>query len=91
MSENNGFSNNEVAALIESFRHEISAVAEGVTALRVDMDDVKERLSNVEVRLVAVEDGVRIGFPAINKRLDRVEIRLDGVENRLSSFEPKVS
>lgn len=72
MPEGKSFSNNEVMALIESFKNDIKVIAEDTTALREDMTEVKERLSGVEVRLTGVEDAVRGTLP----RLTKLEVKL---------------
>jgi len=76
-SKKNGkiFSATEVGTLVESLRGDIRAVAEGVTYLHSDMDDVKTRLSSLEVEARSVKDVLRIAVPSINTRLNRLEVR----------------
>lgn len=66
------FSGTEVGALIESFRQDISLLAEGQNALREDVSIIKQDVSEIKVRLTTVEDVIRVAIPQIHVRLSRL-------------------
>ena len=70
------FTSGEVAALLEELRGDFRGVAEVVIPLREDMAEVKERLTAVEGRLVRVEDGLRVGFSSLDKRVSALEAKV---------------
>ncbi|OGX10955.1 MAG: hypothetical protein A2351_04240 [Omnitrophica bacterium RIFOXYB12_FULL_50_7] len=69
------FSVTEVGTLVESLQTDIRSVSEGVISLHSDMDDVKTRLSSVEVELRSLKDVVRVAVPSINVRLSNLEAK----------------
>ena len=76
------FTAREVGVLVEDLKSDFRVVAEGLGALRTDMDEVKERLGgveerliSVETRLVAVEDVVGASIPDLAKRVTRLELK----------------
>jgi polyhydroxyalkanoate synthesis regulator phasin len=70
------FSVTEVGTLIESLRSEFRAVTEGVTALRKDVDELKSRVSALEVEVRLLKDVVRVAIPSINVRLSNLEAKV---------------
>ena len=62
--EEKSFTATEVGTLIESFRNDLSAVASEVGGLMEWRGTVDSRLENIESRLIACEDGLRIAIPA---------------------------
>ena len=71
--EDRPFSGTEVGALIESFRGDISVIAEDVRTLRVDVGILKEDVRDIKIRLTGVEDVLRISIPQTNSRLAVLE------------------
>ena len=65
--EGKSFSNNEVMALIESFRHDIRVIAEDVGSLKEDVHVLKEDMTEVKRRLTSIEDAIRLTIPRISK------------------------
>ena len=65
--EGKSFSNNEVMALIESFRLDIRLIAEDIGSLKEDMTEVKNRLGSLETKVQTLEDAVRLSLPRISK------------------------
>ena len=74
--EDRPFSGTEIGALIESFRHDLSLVAEEVRGLGEWRGRVEEGLTGIENRLVLVEDAVRVGMPDLYKRISRLETKV---------------
>ena len=70
--DDRNFSNNEVMALVESFKNDIKVIAEDTTSLREDMAEVKDRLSSVETTLKTLDDAVRNTLPDHEKRIAKV-------------------
>lgn len=66
----------EVGTLIESFRHDVSIIAEEVRGLSSRVGKIEVRLTCIEDRLTHVEDALRVGFPDIFKRLARIESKV---------------
>ena len=71
--EDRPFSGTEVGALIESFRGEISAIAERLGIVCEDITVLKTDVGEIKNRLVTVEDTIRISLPNIYSRLSRLE------------------
>lgn len=74
--EDRPFSGTEVGALIESFRGEISAMAERLGAVCEDVAVLKMDVREIKDRLVVVEDTIRISLPDIYGRLTRLETKV---------------
>ena len=70
------FSSTEVGTLVESLRGDVQSVAEGVTYLRNDMDDVKTRLSTLEVEVRSMKDAVYVAIPSLSKRVTVLESKV---------------
>jgi len=70
------FSVTEVGTLVESLQTDIRSVAEGVTSLHNNMDDVKTRLSAVEGEVRSMKDVLRVSIPSINVRLANLEAKV---------------
>ena len=70
------FSATEVGTLIESLRSEFRVVAEGVLALRKDVDDLKSRVSALEVDMRLLKDVIRVAIPSMNVRLSNLEAKV---------------
>ena len=68
------FTAREVAVLVESFRNDISVIAEGVRGLGDRVEGVENRLEGIEGRFILVEDAIRVSLPDIFKRLSRAGI-----------------
>ncbi len=75
MVENQNYTPNEVAALIEDLRSEFRVVSEVVVPMREDMAEVKERLSRVEDDLRSIKDVLRIELPSMRSRLSDLEAK----------------
>ncbi len=67
------FTATEVGTLVESFRNDLSVVAEKVGELSGKVENLDERLARVESDVTVVKDAVKVAIPAIHKRLDRLE------------------
>ena len=65
--EDRPFTGTEVGSLIESFRDDISVVAEGVSAIRIDVNILKNDMQDLKRRMITVEDAVRIAFPRLSR------------------------
>ena len=70
------FSPTEVGTLVESLRTDIRSVAEGVTLLRKDVDELKSRVSSLEVEVRSMKDVLRVAIPSINVRLANLEAKV---------------
>ena len=70
------FSVTEVGTLIESLRSEFRVVAKGVLALRKDVDELKSRVSALEVEVRLLKDVIRVAIPSINVRLSNLEAKV---------------
>ena len=75
MPEGKSFSGGEVMALIESFENNIKIIAEDTGALREDMTEVKERLTNLETEVRTIKDAVNIAIPSQEIRLKKLETK----------------
>ena len=72
MSENEKhFTATEVGTLIESFRSDLSIVSERVGTLCEDMDEVKHRLSSLEVDVRSIKDVMQISVLPCIARLEK--------------------
>jgi len=77
-NKDRGFTNGEVMSMFESLQSGIGVVAEGVTALRADVDILKKDVSEIKTRLTSVEDVIKIIIPAHDKRITRLELKAAG-------------
>lgn len=75
-SDDKHYTSTEVGALVESFRNDISVIAEGVQELTERMDHVEIRLEHIENRLIVCEDAIRISMPDLYKRVTRLETKV---------------
>ena len=66
----------EVGTLIESFRDDLSLIAERVGTLSDDVAILKEDVKDIKVRLITVEDTIRIAIPDIYSRVKRLEVKV---------------
>ena len=66
----------EVGTLVESFRNDISVIAEEVRGLSDWRGEVTIRLDNIENRLVLCEDAIRISIPDIYRQLTLVKVKI---------------
>lgn len=73
--EDRPFSGTEVGALIESFRGEMSVMAERLGSVCEDVAVLKTDLREIKDRLVVVEDTIRISLPDIYSRLSRLDTK----------------
>jgi hypothetical protein len=74
--EDRPFTGTEVGTLIKSLRDDISVVAEGVGAIRVDVNILKNDMQDLKRKMITVEDAIRISIPSINNRLSRLEAKV---------------
>ena len=74
--EDRPFTGTEVGVLIESFRNDISIIAEDVSAIRIDVHILKTDVKDIKRRMITVEDVIRIAIPSINTRLSRLETKV---------------
>lgn len=74
--ENKIYTATEVGTLIESFRNDISLLAENIGTIKKDVAILKEDMADVRQRFKIVEDTIRVALPQIFSRLDRVEIKV---------------
>ena len=73
MPEGKNFSNNEVMALIESFRSDIRLIAEDLGSVKEDVGQLKSDMGEVKAKLTSVEDALRITIPSLSKRVAALE------------------
>ena len=73
--EDRPFAGTEVAALVESFRQDISVIAEDVKSLRNDVNVLKIDVGSLKNDLTIVKDAIRIAIPDIYSRLTALESR----------------
>ena len=74
--EDKNFTPNQVAALVESLRNDIKAIAEDTTSIREDMTEVKDRLSILETDVRTVKDAIQIALPSLNQRVSKLEAKI---------------
>ncbi len=70
------FSANEVAALVESFKKDISPIAEGVCSLKENANILKNDMTGVKSDLTVIKDVIRTAIPSINKRIETIEVKI---------------
>ena len=70
------YSATEVGPLIESFRNDISVIAEGQVALQNGIDILKTDIREIKDRLILVEDTIRISLPDIYSRVNRLKTKV---------------
>ena len=73
MPEGKNFSNNEVMALVESFRNDIRGIAEDLSSVKDDVSILKEDMTEVKTDLILIKDAVRVAIPALTQRVNRLE------------------
>ncbi len=76
MDKNGNYSTNEVATLVEDLKGEFRVVAEAVTGLRDDVDNLKDRMSAVELEVRTLKDVIKVELPAMNRRLSSLEAKV---------------
>ena len=77
--ENRLFTATEVGTLVESFRKDLSVVADGVSMLlswKETVDGKLGKLDRIEERLICIEDVLRITIPSHGSRISRLESKL---------------
>ncbi|MBI4357903.1 MAG: hypothetical protein HY584_01265 [Candidatus Omnitrophica bacterium] len=74
--EDKPFSGTEVGTLIESFRNDISVIAEDVSTIRVDMNILKRDVRDLKKRMISVDDVIRVFIPKINSRASVLEAKV---------------
>ena len=77
--ENRSFTATEVGTLVDSFRKDLSVVAEGVSMLLSWKEKVDVRLDRVDSRLDSIEgrlDAIFLVIPPLSQRVSRLESKL---------------
>jgi hypothetical protein len=73
--EDKPFSGTEVGALIESFRGDISIMAECLDTVAMDVTVLKNDVKDLKADMAVVKDVIRITIPQINSRLSALEMK----------------
>ena len=73
--EDRPFSGTEVGTLIESFRNDFSIMAEKLDTVCQDVAILKIDVREIKVRLITVDDTIRIAIPDIYSRLTGLEAK----------------
>ena len=76
--EKDSYSVTEVGTLIESFRSDISIMAEQLNTVCEDISILKQDVGEIKNRLMTVEDVIRISLPDVYRRLNRLETKVFG-------------
>lgn len=74
--EDKFYSPTEVGTLIESFRNDISIIAERTGTLCTDVTFLKSEVKEIKNRLITVEDVIRITIPSIHTRFSALESKI---------------
>jgi len=70
------YSVTEVGTLVESVRNDISVIAEDLSSVKKDVSLLKTDMAEVKVRLITIEDGVRIAIPSLTRRVSAIEAKV---------------
>ena len=74
--EDKPFSRTEVGSLIESFRHDVSFIAEKLVRVEEKVDVLQADVSELKTDMQFVKDVIRIEFPTIKSRVSRLEAKV---------------
>ena len=79
------FTPSQVAALVESLRSEFRVLAEVIVPVRIDITEMKEkitvigdRFTHVETDVRSIKDAFRIAFPDLTQRVSKLETKVFG-------------
>ncbi|MSR76759.1 MAG: hypothetical protein EXS63_00815 [Candidatus Omnitrophica bacterium] len=73
--EDKPFSGTHVGALIESFRNDMSIMAEQLDTVSSDVAILKEDVKELKTDMRTVKDVLRVFIPEINARITALEIK----------------
>ena len=75
-SDKEGFTSNEVGALIESFRNDIRVIAEDQASMKDDLSALKNDMREVKEDLAMVKDAVKNSLSALDVRVTGPEAKV---------------
>ena len=69
----NEFTARQVTTLVESFRNDISVIAEKVDIISTQMIEVKTDIKEIKSDLIIIKDVIRIEIPSLKNRVIKLE------------------
>lgn len=72
---NKTFTVTEVGTLVESFRNDISVIAEDLRSVKEDVNILKSDVHELKLDMKVVKDVIRIEIPFLKERVTRLEVK----------------